>query len=1568
MPDALKIAQYAADAIYAHDGLKVNPELFLAQMRHETGNFSTIDDDLAAAHNWAGMSTDKPTSLPRPAKEGGFYKEYDSDEEFAADWANNFKLYADYWLEHGGSSEINDPDTFVDFLIADPNAKYFTDNPDTYKASLAGLMGGSYTDLLSHKGPWGTKGAYNLTDPKEEPQQPSFLDEIHDKFLASFYDNGVTSVIRTAYANFLGASAFNEIPLFNNYTPSAVDVKLVQDTLKDDPIAQNYVLSMATNREALLHLLENKKEDIARQEAVDNMDYGFSSLATVTGAVLDPTLLLALVPGLGEAVGGAKIVNLMSRVGKVRAALSMGNRALNASKAARFAARALTTSVGVGAERWMAQEYGGFQPNYAASMTLGALVGGLSTVIGRTKKLGANKEYIRDLERTKDAIEDNTAAIATGAVPPAEVKFNLKANLATEMKKAFEDVQQKTPLPDLVKPGSTTEKLVQNGSVFIIPEKAARGIAAKFGVEIAEDAKAFSIPRMGISVIMKEKVDKGNIDGVVAHEVAVHQSLKEFLGDEKYEQLMSVVSERMRNSKDSRWVTAARNADSPEEALAYYIEQGASKKQGVVKSLINAFASRLSTDGKVDKQLRDTVYEILQRRAKETLAEKEIALKLPDGSHIVGDVHYSKQNIFGTLFDEVSDAGKHAKELQEFSEHPWLQKLFTPFGLFFDHSTLTGSFYGIMANSHSPLMQEMARKLVGDARMRAKDTTTLDASTIKKNLYDRFIQQYYDFAKARTIYINKTFGAIPGRVRRNHYIKAVNEQIILCHDALKRGDNVTARAFGPEIMKLAGMQSDLRSDMVRLLKKNSEELGGEEGFGSLIEKDWEAVSDAFYRVTDDDKRLQWETHNFKNRAESEEFLKNYALHFMDKDAEFRFYLNKHKKEWDAEVEKWEKSGQEGPKPMYTTPKPDDAEVQEFFEKEAANWAKGMVDRNRSLLKFDKTEAESAIKPFKHRVAIDTSGVLKMPNGIEFSYDKDLRNFDMDAYVPQIMNRLTGEAALHAVLGDKKAREDAFNAIAQQLAKNDIRNATGKREEEALKLCLDKILGRGNYDEYDRRWGQALSNAVRNLSYALVGGNMGFNQLGELLGMAAYGGFKAVANSLPDSMMKAIRNQRLGKTPGEVIDRVSHSIFAEELTYRASDLSSSTDSRIFREINDKNGSLSSMALRGLDEMNKAIKRADMVTNMCNFLPRLTNAMVMAMKKAAIEDTLYWAEGKEVGSFWRKPFSKKKWAAIGVHSDEEIARIRAATKKWLIDEKGDIDRWADEDPDTFNLWKNFVDNESYRGIQQQTIGNQNPFKDQHKIIFQYKDFTLGAINGQFMRALQSWEADDLAAFIFSYFSNMGAYYAITYAKAMAKYPYAEDADKRQKYMDDQANWGRLCAAGFMRMSMLAPLSFASDAFESFTGYSMFRTTVDNSNNADKTFMESMSELNPFSKTPSTRSYSDKIGQVIKQFPAVNSGLNFGAGIVSAGRLLRGVGNQDDINIAVTGTPMLGSHIGALGLVSFAKHNSMLPTKEEQQKQAQKEKKKLDKLLSIKNKKVKTTDKTKKKVDKILYKKEK
>lgn len=1723
--DALGMGKAASDYIMETQGVYIAPELLKAQLQLETGNFNVggpngISPELFAAHNYAGISTSEETSLPRPSDEGGYYQEFGSDEEFAQNWSKNLALYAQYWKEHGGTDRVEDPKTFVDLLIADPNYQYFDTKKEgaveSYINNIASWSGVDAPDISSfavqRSGPWGMTAPYNLPQSPTPEKMRSFWEEFSTKMEAAAVDNGLISVARSAYMNFITADNMKELA-FNNYKPSQEDIELVQNTLKDDNTAQQFVLTQANSKAALLKLLEMKKQDIDRQKEVDSMPYGLSTIGTVLGSVLDPSLLFAFIPGLNGASMLAKGAQIASRMGKLRALVSLGGRALDASKVARFAANALTTSVAVGADRFLAERYGGFKPDYEASMALGGFLGGLGVFFARHPRA-----MTKELAMASNNMEDNVAAIAVGAVPPAEGRHNLQASLSLQMEDAFADTnsgvvdalrhagdtyESKSPtyIPkgaqktgnarpivnfapvapqntglknelvkaqkananyfDLVPEDSVADRLVQSGNLFIIPEASARKVAARFGVSLDKDAKAFSIPNMGISVIFKDKVDKSNLMGVVMHEVGVHRALNRILPQKEYDEIMGIVRDRMKNSKDPRWIKATRAATNEEEALAYWIEQYGTKGDRLTRTLKSKFgkvllgskatdadientilravkrmasqradkqtlayivksmtgtknpywkAAKTATSGRpiqetfkywldhyaaqnqysklfkdlkkqalaekgvsdipaeevirwakdayvpeltyihkriyapsgaptdsplmtlslldntvVPKAAISQIYgnvrenvnkvtdELLKRRAEETIKSGTPVTRLDDGSLMVGDIHYSKNNAFGTIFDEWTDHGEGAKDMQKGLG------IFSPMGLKMEHSTFFGNQFGIMANSHSPTLQKLGAALTDDARMRSTDQKFTNASDIKRFLFDRWLGAYQDIIRERQNYIRKEFG-IFNFLHRNHYINQVNHYIIDCHNAMARGDELEVSKYPAEIQKMAHMFVNLREDILTQCRKNSEALGGRKGLGSLIEKDWQPISSEFYRVIDNSRYYQWASKNFNSVGNCYEFLKDYAKTFMDVNAETEFFKKQKRKEYDEALKQWQKNGSpEGKKPEWK--EPSEEELEEFFDKEASNWAYGLTDRDASSLNFNKG---NAIQNFKHRVAIDTSGSMKLPNGLDFSFDKDLRNYDIDTYVPQIFNRISGEAGLHAVVGGETQLAELVDKAKVELKHLDpVRS--GNRELEALEMTLNMIRGKGSYNLYNQRVWDGVSSMIRSYSYAVNGGNFTFAQLGEYGGAIAYGGAKVLLDAIPH-LGKVIKEQRLGATGKDIIDTVNRKLWADDINTHAWDMTNSTESHLFREMMDKvseNNPNPTMFSKTLDAMNRKAKQAALWTSTVNLMPKLTEHMIRTIRAAGIEDSMRWAMGKEFS--WRNPFSAKKFAAVGIHSEKDIALLRKHIKDYLVDGKGDWQKWWDESPDTFFAWKRLMDNYSRRGITQNTIGNTNPFKEKHRLLFQFKAFALKAVNNQFMRALQQHEADDALAALFSMSTNAATYYALTLARSYAYY--GDNEEKRQEYMARQGSLERVLLAGFTRMSLTAPLSFAMDGIEMMSGYSGFRTSVDNT----KKDFEARQE-DPWSppKGMTQRDFQSNVGRIANQLPAVNTVGKIAMSLHSGGRMIanafsdNSTTSQRDVDNVIKGLP-LSSWLGISAMNTLIQHNSGLPEKE-------------------------------------------
>lgn len=1741
-----ELAQHAADVANADLGTNnIDPHWIYAQWQHESANFTSRM--ATENNNFGGVTQVEPNGEENRMTNSNLYAMmFDSPEDFADYFGHYLAKYAENGI--GEASNVDE------YLASLQNGGYFTSDDNSgghYYSGVHSYLDGDFIDkVATYSGAYGSKHPYVMPDEPKMKQVYGFWDEFYNKFVNAEVDSGSVSAVRNLWVNFTNADTINK-GLYasfgeSDYRPSQDDIDLVQKGLEGDSIAQNYVLTHASNRQTLLALLAMKQEDRARAEKVDNMDYGLSSVGTILGSVLDPSILLAFVPGANVGT----IAGIAAKASKVRGLVSLGGKLINQNRAARMATQALTSMVSAGADRFVANRWGGFTPDYATSMTFAGVLGAIGGAIAKS----GGGEMTRRLDMTKRGLEEETTRLAIGVTPRMEEKPNVQAALAKDMmddfaqegtdidlhykertakaaaekaelerepdvaqegaslagetqfreadptiEKATKDVsreeadnangyapmEQKTveadqakPKPvqglqevatktynDLVEPDSITDRLIKNGQMFILTEAKARKWAAHYGVTLDPDAKAFSLPGLGVSVLIREKINKRNLTGVVMHEAGVHIALKSMLEPKIYNKVIGIVKARMEHSKDKDWIAATRKATSPEEALAYWIEHMGSKhkKDNIVMEVRKGIEHWLDPNYDADQWVADTVAGALKRYAaknkdvtnivnmildpdlpkksklwaaarkaegnnpelvfkywiqhnpdkrsalyraikkqaisyygKADVSDKEIedyALKtffnpdlysmektipnskvsseavdantvkeketpiypdtanrareradnaqgdleklmvrnareaihkddpvqtMPDGSHVVegityskdnpngegisqtvedlGEIDYSKEHKQQTVFDDVSDKGESSKVRQGF---------FGRLGLWLEHGSFVGNIYGIMRNSHSRLMQMASNMLFNDPRMKANYNECLSAESIKQMLLDRWNSQYIAFLDKRQQYIRDTFGVFNG-LQRNHLIRKVNEQIIDCYNAKARGDTLKLKEFSPEIQSLASDMEELTGDIMKQMQKRSENLGGRRGLGSLLAQfDTDNSAKEFFRITDEDKLYEWMGRNYDDMNDVLEDLTEYARRFMDRDAEAKYFVEMKKKEFEAK-----KKSYKGKKPLQWV-EPTEEEIEEHLEQAAKNWAYGRIDKNNSRLNFDlkDTRLENPYTAFadslKHRLPIDTSGVMRMKNGMEFSFDKNIRSYDLDGFLPQVMNRLSGEIALRATIGDSKAQKEFYSKIAQELAKNSpVRD--GNRELEAMQMGLHKILGIGSYNTNEQKGWDAFSNTLRSLSYANVGGNMTFAQLGELGGSIAYGGWKVLANNIP-VLGNLAKNMRLGKDGAEIVENVTRKMYAEDIATRGWRTSASTDSKVYRQIFDKVSAENpkpSLGGRAADAVNRNIKRAALITSSVNFMPKLTNVMVQSMRQAAIEDALKWAGGKHVG-FIRNPFSKKKLAAAGIHTQKDIDNVQKAIKKYLIDERGNLDHWMDEDPMSFAKFKKLMDNESMRGIQQQSIGNMTPFKEKHRLFFQFKDFTMKAMNQQFMRALTSHERDDALAALYSYATNTVSYYAMTVAKSYMFYP--NDEQKRQEYMEKNGNLQHVLLSGLFRMSMTAPLSFASDAYEAATGNSMYRTTVDNTRNSRS----------------SDDSWDKRVSDVANQTPALGMfGRLYNAG-QGAYHLASGDGTNKDIDRLIQAVP-LGSYLGMSYMGAMAKEHYNLPDK--------------------------------------------
>lgn len=830
----------------------------------------------------------------------------------------------------------------------------------------------------------------------------------------------------------------------------------------------------------------------------------------------------------------------------------------------------------------------------------------------------------------------------------------------------------------------------------------------------------------------------------------------------------------------------------------------------------------------------------------------------------IDDVFFSDNNAFGNpIYDEFMEAPK---------------KNTAPFGLgklsrWFETSTIFGNIYGTLINSKAKGVATVAEKLLIDPRLREKNIGQRSAEEMKRAMTDMWHAEYNTYIDMRRAYLSKNLSMF--KSCDNNSIRAINRQVIQCYDA-KAGLSSTVKYedFAPEIQQMAEQLRKIRAMHIAEGKKNPAALGGVTGKNrGLIDSDWMPDIDQFHRLRNQDAFAQFSS-KFRTRQDVIDYLTAYAYRFVQRDIL--------KKRFESQCQK---DGVEF----------SDKAFNEYVADRCSKWAFGIVDEDMSRLEFGSpmTGGHTAISMLQERLPLDTTGEMLMPDGTTFSFDNNLREFDLDLFYPHLMDRFAGEIALNA----------AFDDVATELntAVQSIGHTQGKRgksisdkENEALKDAVDRILSSAKYNSFSNNSvGDAISKTMRSASYANVGGNMMWAQLGELGGMVAYGGLRTALSVVP-YLGSYIDKLRLGNYDHALIHRIQDELFADDILTKSWNVTSSTESRAFREAYGD-----TIRGRALDKVANLTNKAALVTSTVNRMPKLTNAMVQSMRRSAIEDTLDWVRGKNFSKF-RNPFTDKKLAAIGFTGAVDVEDFKASVRKYLT--TGDIDGWMKEDPQNFYRWRALIDNQAMRGIQQSTIGNTNMFKEQHRLFFQFKDFTLRAINAQTLRAMQSRDLDDAMAALFSMMTNTATYAGLTYLRAWSMYPNDKDRHKRQKYLDKKLTLQNLALCGFVRGAFTGSmLSFGMDGYEALTGQSMFRTTVDRGDSKPKDFrMLSASQL---------------AGQVAKQMPAIGVLDTLRKAGGSAYNTLFEKAQKQDIDNIIRALP-LGSWVGMTYLSSFAK----------------------------------------------------
>lgn len=1529
MKPYMDLAEIAAQEFQNKTGRYLDPNLIWAQWYHETGGFTS--ELFRTGNNLGGFTTTEDMGDDWRQPDGDlWYRPFSSREEgarFAGAYLANYV--------ENGIADATDP---VSYAQALKNGGYYGASVEEYASGLTSALGVSPDFQVFEEahpiGPWGETPA----PIPEDNRHPSYVErtweEIKDKFIDNAVDDGAWAVLRNLWAN-INASGVSHF--LDTYNPSQEEVEMVKRELPDTDTqgnkiagalaAQEYVLTHASSAEALQELLYMKQEDMQRRARVSQMEYGLSTLGSVVGALFDPVTIVAagvsggtaLLAKAGKVAALTKKISLLKKQMRVSSAITgMDNFAIQCGTKVALGSAVATTN------RWAAKNYGGWEPDYASAAFLGGAIGGAIGLAGRLRKAGVRGKKINALEDTIEQTKRTIVAQAEDYVSPMSHKGQVVDYLSKVNQRRLADGSKEA------------QELMDANKLFIVSREHAEKLAAYNGVSLDKKAVAFTDKASGVSVLLSDKVTPKNIKGLVAHEVGVHQGLQHIMPESSYKQLLNTVQQKMQTSKDPAWQIAAKQADNPEEALAYWVEHSFNKKEKFWQRLKKNITNKEATD----EELKDLIIRGVQNE----INKKQVVTPLTDGSNVVMDIHYSKDNMLTPVHETFMDTKEAVSKENKHWYLDFLGLHFSP-GEWLEAGWLPGTLYGKLASSRLPRLREAANILLHDARMRGHERFGMTQSTedIKRFMQDRWLSMYNDFLDDRIKYTVKTYGHVGAL--RNKYINKVNEDIVKCYNLLNEncaalGKIDTLSKYPAEIVSLARRMKAIRKDMMEFGAAEGEKLGGRKGTGAYLSHDGLFNDDEFYRIVDMDKMYDYVGAHYyggtKGWDKFQDMLTDYARRNANRKV-IREQLE-HKAQQDFDIARLQyNSKPHGPKdaPPVKTDVTDEV-VDAWIEENAKDWAFGIKDRHMSDMEFmdgDVSTFRDNMASFNHRFPMDTSAEMDIGNGVTFCFDRDMRDFDIDKIMPQMINRMSGDVALHATFGEGGTK-DFLDTCAQELEKSKhiLGKGGAERQKDALRRSIQMIRGVGDYNTADMKNWNLLSNMIRKHSYANVGGNMTFAQTGEIGSMVAYSGFHSLLSGIPvfgKTLARGWRHMSNGEL-ASIAEAAEKHLKGESIATKAWHMSSSMTNRAFSQTMAHNDDGSRTLLSTVaDSAYKWAHRESLLTSTVNQMTKLTDAMEQESRISAITDLIDWANGKTFSAF-RNPVSAKKLKAAGV---SDTVSMKRDIKKYLDVPQDQVaasmDKWMQESPDTFTLWRQLVRNQSLRSIQQQTIGNTGYLKDANwftKLFFQFKDFTFRTINGQMMRALQSHEVDDGLALMFSMGTNAMTYYGLTVARGYAMYP--NDTAKREAFFDRNLTPQRLALAGLTRASFMSILSVGTDVAEMTTGFQGFRTTVDNT----------------YKKPYSDMSVGGKAGKFIGQAPAAGVIDKTTYGTIGAYNLATHQGDTRDFDNLMRSLP-LGSWWAMVGVSSLIKDNLNLkkprPKKVAPKKREHKQKGLLEKL---------------------------
>lgn len=1322
---------------------------------------------------------------------------------------------ADYDKVSGGAPTYQTPQQ-----IANSDQGY-----DPYATSLAPQL------AIASGGAFRTEQDPVITHPDyPEPTTLSvFGNNFVDGIKSSWWYGGIQDVSSALFHSSINPSA-NRI--------NDDDIQMVKAALPNNKEAQEWALLHARDRSQLQYLIQQKQEEQQRKARLADWFTGHavaSTLGQIGGSLVDPAILI---PVGGEAGIGLKIA---SRMG------GFVYDTYKASRIARAASKIISTGAEAGAFNVAAtaakdQFWGwGEKPDYAHAALSGFLAGSILKTIGMGAK--ASLQHY-----SEGRMEAATAASKAEAMETYAMK---EAAGIGKVREETRNVVEPLNNKDFIAKSNSKllKQFADRGEVVAVDSGTARSLLLEHaGINLPDTAKAFWVPNENYAMLLTDRVPPNQIDNVLAHELGAHGYLPAIMG-ERYQPLMDKVAKEA-TTKGTKLYEARLKANltDPEEILAYAIEHNM-LKQKLLSSLTNNIRAGFKDMGFNLKWTTDDVKDLLMRSPK--LEGTRGVYHNEDGSTAFAGIKFSKDNpVSPDTFDDFFRAEGHL-DAQKDLGFSWAPEFINKGLKKYGRSTEAGGAfnlwatnYGVAINSVSNTMRKLGNMLYVDPQGRGLNksgylSVERQAQRIKEALdlpYGKYLDARWRYLKTdipRVFLHGRKFALEADRLAELRY----NE---------KYGGN-KATPVGevhPEIENMVEAMHEYRQVELEQLKNSAKGFGYDHE--NMLESAWQPVDHEFYRRSSMPMVSKFR-HEFVGK-DSEKQATDFLTEYCKRAARLKSDVIKAKLKRDKEMANNRLAEGVEKKSTDVT----DKEVEAYIQKNAPAEAKALINPwDENLRPSSGSPQMGDLTSLRERLPMDTSMPAVLPNSrTEFSFDKNLRDFETDTFLAGHTRRVAGEAAMKNIYKDNKALERDLSRIKFELDKavNDgvINRSRADMELRVFKDGVDKLRGLQVDDSAIGR-AEAAGRILKDLSYAKYGGLMGFAQLGEAVGAISRGGMSMLAHIHPavEQTLDRITNGKL--TNKELRDMVMqmhmqdpvNRIYAGTWGNHAVRNAFNTDS------------LADTATRITADLAANLTK---VTSTANQIGAMTKTQENWLLTSFWGDVIRMAHGEDIG---KASFIKQALKAGGIPKD--TAEAFTAIKKYFpMDANGkpqaNWKAFMQEDPKTFYQLYEAANQFKEAGILNGNLkGNASIYSDNimYKLLFQFKSFQ-GRAWAAGTRVLRDKNADELKSLALQMIGGVLGVAAMYKSRAIAS-ELAGDSDSTD-YYNKHLDTPMLVRAALFRTTLLQPISTANDIFEVFMGAPSIRTSTQGTTRRTVKGDEVIDDF--LTRTPALRTVGDSV----------------------------------------------------------------------------------------------------------------